>query len=131
MATDEMMNLLSEAEQALASLVLPPAKAVPPVARPHCWEDFQQRVAAPRAPRRDVVGNNTVTLRIELGRTRLCRHELPGLRTGAVVPLDKAAGDPVDVYADERLVARGEVVVVGNNLGVRVTEIVSGAEGNR
>ena len=50
------------------------------------------------------------------------------LRKGSVVPLDKLAGDPVDVYVNGRLIARGEVLVLNDNFCVRVNEIVAGAK---
>ena len=65
-----------------------------------------------------------LTVAIELGRARLTLEELLSLKEGSVLLLDRRASDPVDVYVNERLVARGEVVVVGGKLGVRLTEVV-------
>ena len=67
-------------------------------------------------------------LRIELGRTRMHLEDVLQLSKGAVVPLDKLAGDPVDVYVNGRLIARGEVLVLNDSFCVRVTELVSGHE---
>jgi flagellar motor switch protein FliN/FliY len=53
-------------------------------------------------------------------------EDLIKLRKGSVVPLDKLAGDPVDVFVNGRLVARGEVLVFNDNFCVRVAELVSG-----
>jgi flagellar motor switch protein FliN/FliY len=64
-------------------------------------------------------------LRIELGRTHLCPEEVLQLRQGSVVPLDKLAGDPVDIYVNERLVARGEVLVLNDNFCVRVADLIA------
>lgn len=64
-------------------------------------------------------------LRIELGRTELLIEEVLKLREGAVVPLDKLAGDPVDVIVNGRLVARGEVLVLNDNFCVRIAEILA------
>jgi flagellar motor switch protein FliN/FliY len=64
-------------------------------------------------------------VRIELGRTRMLVQDVLRLDQGSVVELDKLAGDPVDVYVNERLVARGEVLVLNDNFCVRVNEIVS------
>ncbi len=61
---------------------------------------------------------------IELGRTTLSRPDAECLDLGAVLPLDQATDEPVNVYADGHLVARGEIVVQDGRLGVRVTEIV-------
>lgn len=64
-------------------------------------------------------------LQIELGRTELLIDEVMSLREGAVVPLDKLAGDPVDVLVNGRLLARGEVLILNDKFCVRVAEIVS------
>lgn len=63
-------------------------------------------------------------LRIELGRTELLIEEVVSLRAGSVVPLDKLAGDPVDILANGQLVARGEVLVLNDNFCVRIAEIL-------
>lgn len=63
-------------------------------------------------------------IRIELGRTELLIDEVLQLRDGSVVPLDKLAGDPVDVIVNDRLIARGEVLVLNDNFCVRITEIL-------
>ena len=68
--------------------------------------------------------NQLSDLRIELGRTRLDPDGVRQLRSGAVVSLDSAAGEPVDVYAAGRLVARGEAVVHDDRVAVRVVELV-------
>jgi len=72
----------------------------------------------------DMLGEVELDLRIELGRTQMQLEEVLQLRSGSVVALDKLAGDPVDVYVNGRLVARGEVLVMNDNFCVRVTELV-------
>ena len=64
-------------------------------------------------------------LTVELGRTTKLVKEILALAPGSVVELDKLAGEPVDIVVNNRLIARGEVVVVEENFGVRVTEIVA------
>lgn len=64
-------------------------------------------------------------LHIELGRAELMIDEVLSLRDGAVVQLDKMAGDPVDIVVNGRLIARGEVLVLNDNFCVRVAEIVT------
>ncbi|MGH9152146.1 MAG: flagellar motor switch protein FliN [Acidimicrobiales bacterium] len=68
-----------------------------------------------------------VSLRIsvELGRTQMTIKELLALGPGSVVELDTLAGEPVNILVNDRLIAKGEVVVVDENFGVRVTDIVS------
>lgn len=62
---------------------------------------------------------------VELGRTKMQLRQVLELQQGSVVELDRLAGDPVDVYVNERLFARGEVIVVDDKFGVRITEIIS------
>ncbi len=63
---------------------------------------------------------------VELGRTRMMVREVLDLQAGSVVELDRMAGDLVDVYINERLIAKGEVVVVDDKFGVRITEMLGG-----
>ena len=65
---------------------------------------------------------------VELGRTRLVVKEVVDLGVGSIVEIDKAAGDPIDILVNGRLVARGEVVVIEDNFGVRITEILNPRE---
>jgi flagellar motor switch protein FliN/FliY len=65
-----------------------------------------------------------MSVTVELGRARLLMRDLLALRAGSIVELDRAAGSPVDVMVNGTLLARGEVVVVDDELGVRITEIV-------
>jgi len=63
-------------------------------------------------------------VKIELGRSRMYLEDLLRLTPESVIELDKAAGDPVDIYVNDRHVARGEVLVVNENFCVRVSEII-------
>jgi flagellar motor switch protein FliN/FliY len=74
----------------------------------------------------DVLRDVELDLKIELGRTQMYLEDVLRLRKGAVVALDKLAGDPVDVYVNGRLIARGEVLVLNDNFCVRVAELVAG-----
>lgn len=67
-------------------------------------------------------------VKIELGRTRMVVDDVLRLSEGAVVELDKLAGDPVDIYVNGRHIARGEVLVLNENFCVRISEILAGAE---
>lgn len=73
----------------------------------------------------DALQEVELDLRIELGRTELLIEEVLKLREGSVVPLDKLAGDPVDILVNGRLIARGEVLVMNDNFCVRVAEILA------
>ena len=63
-------------------------------------------------------------VKVELGRTHMYVEDVLRLNTSSVVELDKAAGDPVDIYVNDRHVARGEVLVLNENFCVRVSEII-------
>lgn len=76
----------------------------------------------------EVVLDVPVTLSLEVGRTRVPIRSLLQLNQGSVVELDRAAGAPLDVYANGTLVAHGEVVVVNEKFGIRLTDVVSPAE---
>jgi len=69
-----------------------------------------------------------VTLSLEVGRTRLPIRSLLQLNQGSVVELERAAGEPLDVFVNGTLVAHGEVVVVDDKFGIRLTDVVSPAE---
>ena len=62
---------------------------------------------------------------VELGRTQRSVKEILELSSGSIIELDKLAGEPVDILVNNRLIATGEVVVIDENFGVRVTDIVS------
>ncbi|GJM19098.1 MAG: hypothetical protein DHS20C14_13110 [Phycisphaeraceae bacterium] len=79
----------------------------------------------------DLLSDVALTVRIELGRSRMLVEDVLRLDSGAVVELDKLAGDPVDVYVNNRHVARGEVLVLNDNFCVRINEILSGTEEER
>ncbi len=73
----------------------------------------------------DFLSDVSLNVKIELGRTRMLVEDVLRLTSGAVVELDKLAGDPVDIYVNERRVARGEVLVLNDNFCVRVSEIIA------
>ncbi len=76
----------------------------------------------------EVILDVPVTLSLEVGRTRIAIRNLLQLNQGSVVELDRAAGEPLDVFVNGTLVAHGEVVVVNDRFGVRLTDVVSPAE---
>ncbi len=80
------------------------------------------------APNLDLLLDVQLEITIELGRTRKEIREVLALNPGAVVELDRLAGEPVDVLVNGRLLARGEVVVVGESFGVRIVDIVQPPE---
>lgn len=72
----------------------------------------------------DLIADVNLNVKIELGRTRMLVDDVLRLGEGAVVELEKLAGDPVDIYVNDRPVARGEVLVLNDNFCVRVNEIL-------
>jgi flagellar motor switch protein FliN len=76
----------------------------------------------------DVVLDIPVTLSIEVGRSRLSIRNLLQLNQGSVVELDRATGEPLDVFVNGTLIAHGEVVVVNEKFGIRLTDVISPAE---
>ena len=76
----------------------------------------------------DVVLDIPVTLSLEVGRSRLSIRNLLQLNQGSVVELERAAGEPLDVYVNGTLVAHGEVVVVNEKFGIRLTDVISPAD---
>ncbi len=77
------------------------------------------------AKRVSMLSDVNLRVKIELGRTRMLVEDVLKLGEGSVVELDKLAGDPVDVYANDRLVARGEVLVLDESFCVRISDVVS------
>ncbi len=70
----------------------------------------------------------TVTLALEVGRARMPVRDLLQLAPGSIVELDRLAGEPLDVFVNGVRIARGEVVVVSDKFGIRLTEVVSASE---
>lgn len=75
-------------------------------------------------PNLDMLLDVAVDLSVELGGCRMSMRDVLNLTVGSVVQLDKIATSPVDVYVNKKIVARGEVVVVENCFGVKITEIL-------
>ncbi len=87
--------------------------------------------AAPRAHKDldlDMILNIPVTISMEIGRTKINISNLLKLSQGSVVELDRLAGEPMDVLVNETLIAHGEVVVVNDKFGIRLTDVISAEE---
>ncbi len=89
--------------------------------------DELREAASPQVDPRRVTMLSDVNLRVkvQLGRTRMLVEDVLKLGEGSVVELDKLAGDPVDILINDRLIARGEVLVLNDNFCVRVSEVLS------
>jgi len=125
MAPGDIELLLHQAERALASIDQP-AGGPPPGVRPFELENFSGAPPSSETATLELIRDVELDLKIELGRTHMYLEDVLKLRRGSVVPLDKLAGDPVDIYVNGRLIARGEVLVLNDNFCVRVAELVAG-----
>lgn len=76
----------------------------------------------------ELLGDVELQVTVELGRTQMLVEDVLRLTEGSVVELDKLAGDPVDVYVNQRLIARGEVLVLNDNFCIRISEILPDLE---
>lgn len=76
----------------------------------------------------DMVLDIPVTISMEIGRTKINIRNLLQLSQGSVVELDRLAGEPMDVLVNDTLIAHGEVVVVNDKFGIRLTDVISAAE---
>ena len=121
--TADIEKLLDQATESLqeAAGETASAEAIP---APFDLNDLSPTEALSERQPIDLLGEVEMDLRIELGRTQMCLDEVLQLRGGSVVALDKLAGDPVDVFVNGRLIAKGEVLVMNDNFCIRVTELV-------
>jgi len=85
-------------------------------------------VNIPSKMNREVIENIPVTLAIEVGRASLKIRDLMRLTQGSVVELDRLAGEPLDIVVNDTVVAQGEVVLVNDRYGVRLTQVISAAD---
>jgi len=74
----------------------------------------------------DLVYNIPLQVTVELGKTKKEISEILEFNSGTVIVLDKIAGDPVEIVVNGKLIGRGEVVVIDENYGVRITDIING-----
>ena len=120
--------LLNKAEQALESIdqAEEPQTVLPPGIRTFDFQKFGGTTANTESATLELMRDVQLDMTIELGRTHMQLEELLKLKQGAVVPLDKLAGDPADIFVNGRLVARGEVLVLNDNFCIRVAELIEG-----
>jgi flagellar motor switch protein FliN/FliY len=104
------------------------AAVAAPAASEFKLPNFQQVMQDAQVSSIDLLRDVELNVKIELGRSRMLVEDVLKLTEGSVVELDKLAGDPVDVFVNDRLVARGEVLVLNDNFCVRVNEIVAGVK---
>ena len=90
-------------------------------------DEANQKKSTPenRPPNLDFILDIPLKLSVELGRTKLLINDLLQLGQGSVIELNKLAGEPLEVLVNDKLIARGEAVVVNEKFGVRITDILS------
>lgn len=115
-------------EQAVADAA--PATAAAGAQAANIFEQFSPAAKAGGAPTHDfdMILDIPVNLTVELGRTKISIRNLLQLAHGSVVELDGLAGEPMDVLVNGTLIAQGEVVVVNEKFGIRLTDIITPAE---
>jgi flagellar motor switch protein FliN/FliY len=89
------------------------------------FQNFSENSETRQKENIDIVMDVPLEVTVELGRTRKKIREILEFAPGSVVELDKLAGEPIDIFVNGKFVARGEVVVIDENFGVRVTDIIS------
>ncbi|MGC1509492.1 flagellar motor switch protein FliN [Ketobacter sp. MCCC 1A13808] len=91
-------------------------------------QDTGVRGSSANSPNMDVILDIPVTLSMEVGSTDISIRNLLQLNQGSVIELDRLAGEPLDVLVNGTLIAHGEVVVVNEKFGIRLTDVISPAE---
>ena len=93
-------------------------------------QEFKGEVQPPQTTHRDInfILDVPLELMVVIGSTKILVQELLQLGQGSVIALDKLAGEPMEVYVNQKLIGRGEVVVVNEKFGIRLTDIVSPTE---
>ena len=113
-----------EAPPATEEESVPPGDAPAVAEAPPVFESFapsRGKVEASIDMLRDV----NLQVKVVLGRSRMFVNEVLKFTPGSVVELDKLTGDPLDVFVNDRLVARGEVLVINDNFAIRITEVIN------
>lgn len=130
---DDIDALLNQGETAPAEAPAAPKAAAPSSARAP-MEDFasgpkpDKRLSGLEGPNMDVILDIPVTISMEVGSTEINIRNLLQLNQGSVVELDRLAGEPLDVLVNGTLIAHGEVVVVNEKFGIRLTDVISPSE---
>lgn len=121
MSDDTLDNLAEQLVQEAEAMTLGAAAAAAPKA-----EVKKERTGSDR--NLQLILDIPLKLSVELGRTKMPVSELLNLTQGSVIELNKLAGEPMEVMVNDKLIARGEAVVVNEKFGVRLTDVISPAE---
>ena len=126
-AMSEQTTAADDWGAAMAEQVTATSQPAAPV-KPHVLEQFGASGTASGANDLDMIMDIPVQLTVELGRTKMPIKNLLQLAQGSVVELSGMAGEPLDVMINGFLIAQGEVVVVNDKLGIRLTDIITPSE---
>ena len=120
MADNEVANAGANAPASTSSSSPPPASA--------SFPSLDGGGAVPAHKNIDFILDIPMQVTVQVGSTKMVIRELLQLGQGSVIELDKLAGEPMEVLVNNKLVARGEVVVVNEKFGIRLTDVISAAE---
>jgi flagellar motor switch protein FliN/FliY len=134
MSPDELMAMWEEAlKEAQTKEAQPkepsaPSKKETPSSQPAKLEELSPAQRTGTYPELEFILDIPLEISAEIGRTKMLIRDLLKLNQGSVIELEKFAGEPVEIYVNGKLMAKGEVVVVSDKFGVRITEIISAQE---
>jgi len=92
------------------------------------YQEDEQAVSSTQRINKEILQNVTVTLAIEVGRTQIKIKDLLRMTQGSVVELDRLAGEPLDLLINDTVIAQGEIILVGERYGIRLTRVAPAAE---
>lgn len=105
-----------------------PKKADPGGQPPHAFSGLKNLNEGGKPANLDFILDIPLEITVELGRTKMLIHDLLKLGQGSVIELTKPAGDTLEILANNRLIAKGDVVVMNDKYGIRLTEVISPVE---
>jgi len=134
MSPDELMAMWEEAlkeaqvKEAQTKEPSAPSKKETPSSQPAKLEELSPAQRTGTYPELEFILDIPLEISAEIGRTKMLIRDLLKLNQGSIIELEKFAGEPVEIYVNGKLMAKGEVVVVSDKFGVRITEIISAQE---
>jgi flagellar motor switch protein FliN/FliY len=91
-------------------------------------QEDEQAISSTLRINKEILQNVTVTLAIEVGRTQIKIKDLLRMTQGSVVELDRLAGEPLDLLINDTVIAQGEIILIGERYGIRLTRVAPAAE---
>ncbi len=118
----------AENERPASDSVIPSGSTTAPAPQAANFPKLEEGKSEGEPRNLDLILDIPMTISVQLGATKMMIKDLLQLGQGSVVELEKLAGEPLDVLVNQKLVARGEVVVVNEKFGIRLTDVVSAVE---